>query len=274
MAGMGLLGLLSENISGYLPEVYGLGAPIFALFFVLFAYYMINLDRARGGSTSKDDTQVGLKLVLFGFMMASVMLVANGIEYFAMYILNGFKGGTGVFKVALPPIIVGAAIVALIRQMLLPRTNAATATEPEKMMYGALALLYGLMALLAMSELVTGLFQDVPWNRNSMSFSSLIVGGLITGYAILRLGVRSGWVAPPPPPMAPPQQSSGMPPQGGGYPPQGGGYPPQGGGYPPQGGGYPPQGGGYPPQGGGYPPQGGGGYNPQGGQGGQGGYGR
>jgi hypothetical protein len=249
-----------------LPAIIGMAAPFVALLFVVFGYFMVTLDRARDGSLSKDDGQVGVKLVLHSFILMGIMMAAGGVTTLVHYVFSGFKGGSGPIKQSIPSIAIGAVAVVVASKAFLTRTNNGTHRQIERFMLGALALVYLGMALMMLDLFVTGLINDMPWEANSGSFAVGVVSTLVSLFAIIRLGSISGWVAPAPPPPPPPQQSQGMPPGGGGYPPQGGGYPPQGGGYPPQGGGYPPQGGGYPPQGGGYPPQGGG-YPPQGGYG-------
>jgi hypothetical protein len=254
--------LLREGTSSGLLAAIGMAAPFIAILFVVIAYFMITWDRARATSPSKDDTQVGIKLVLYALMLTALMMAVGGVTSLVQVIFTGVKGGAAQIKPVIPPIIVGGAGFFLILKALLPRTNSATLHQPERYFLGAISVIYGAIALFSLDELLSGLIQDQPWDHNAGAFAGTILSGVVAMFGIMRLGARSGWVAPTPPappPMQNPQQSQGYPPQGGGYPPQGGGYPPQGGGYPPQGGvGYPPQGGGgYPPQGGGYPPQGG-----------------
>lgn len=233
--GYGLLSVLGEGISGYLPMALYFGAPLLTMLFVVFSYWFLNLGAGKEGA-AKDD-QVGIKLVLFAFLFSAILIASFGVNGIAYWVMNGFKEPGPTMKGLMPPIIVGGLVFVVVRQLLLPRTNNATAHGPERMMLGALGVIWGVVAIFALGEFLSGLFRNAPWERNSAAFATLVVGILVTGYAVVRLGSLSGWVAPTPP--APPaQQSSGMPPQGGGYPPQGGGYPPQGGGYPPQGGGY------------------------------------
>ena len=257
------MGLLEAMAMGGGNPMTIIGA-VAAVVFVGVAYIIITIDRMRATSPSKDDTQVGLKLVLFGLILAGVQLVAAGATSFLSSAFGGFKGGSMPVRAAIPPIIVGVAVIAVMLKMMLPRTNWTTHKQPERYLVGALGIQFGVMAILGVSGLLNGLFLEAPWAYTSSSLASTVVSAAIAFLAVTRLGAASGWTQPPPPVMqAPPQAGPGYPPQGGGYPPQGGGYPPQGGGYPPQGGGYPPQGGGYPPQGGGgYPPQGGGGGYP------------
>jgi len=249
-----------EAILEKLPSLIGAFA---AVLFVGAAYFLLTLDRARANSLSKDDTQAGLKIVLFGVVLAGVIMAAGGTDQLLTYVFGGFKGGSGPIKMAIPPIVVGALTVLIVLKVVLPRTNAATQRQAERYFLGALAIEFAVFGLANLQGFLSGLFTDMPWGMNAGNISGAVIGAAVLFFSLGRFGAISGWTAPvAPPPMQ-------HPPQGGGYPPQGGGSPPQGGGYPPQGGGYPPQGGGgYPPQGGGgYPPQGGGGYPPQGGYG-------
>ncbi len=238
-----------------------------AVAFVVLSYLVLTVDKLRATSTSKDDTQIGLKLVLFGVLFGGVLFASGGAIKLVSYVLSPFKGGAAPIKALLPDLLVGAAVVFGVSMLLLPRTNTATAKQPERFFLGGLALGFLVAAMGALDGVLDGLINDRGWGSTSGALAGLAVSGAIGLIALTRFGSLSGWTMPPPRPVAPqmpPQQGGGYPPQGGGYPPQGGGYPPQGGGYPPQGGGYPPQGGGgYPPQGGGYPPQGGGGYPPR-----------
>ncbi len=236
-----------------------------AFIFVGAAYFIITLDRQRATSPSKDDTQVGLKLVLYGLILAGVSLAVAGATNFLAFVFSGAKGGSLPIRAAFPPILVGIGVVAVVAKVLLPRTNAATQRQPERYLLGSLALQYGVFAILGISGVLNGIFLEYPWMMTSSSLASTIFSSAVGYLALNRFGATSGWTMPQPPPPMPMQ----YPPQGGGQPP--GGYGAPGGGLPPQGGGgFPPQGGGgYPPQGGGgYPPPGGGGYPPPGGGGG------
>jgi hypothetical protein len=230
-----------------------------AIGFIGISYFLLTIDRGRATSPSKEDTQAGIKVVLFALCLMGIGMAAGGLEVLLGSVLGGMKGGSGIIKQEIPPIAVGAVTTVFVLKALLPRTNAATQKQAERYFLGVLAAQYGITALIAVNQLLTGLFTSAPWEQNAVFLAMTAISGAILFLAISRFGALSGWTQPVAAPMAPPPQ----------YPPQGGGYPPQGGGYPPQGGGYPPQGGGgYPPQGGGgYPPPGGGGYPPQGGYG-------
>jgi len=241
-----------------------------AVIYIGASYFIITLDRTRANSPSKDDTQVGIKLVIWAFIIAGVGLTAAGVDSILSFALGGFKGGSLAIRAALAPIIVGAGVVVLFGIVFLGKTNNGTQKQPERYALGMMGFVYGIQALFELTQVINGVFVSATWGDISGGLAGGVIHGAIGFLAILMLGARSGWTGPAPPRMPMPGQAPGFP-QGGGYPPQAGGYPPQGGaGYPPQGGaGYPPQGGGgYPPQGGGgYPPQGGGGYPPQGGGG-------
>ncbi len=227
--------------------------------FVALGYFFILLDR-REDRPSKDDKQVGSKLVLWAFILAGIAMILGGVDTLITFVLGGFKlngmKGFGQVKMPLAGIISGVVVAGAFGLLFLPRTNNSTAQQVERYAMGLLALAAGLVAILALNSIIVGLFAGFKWATMHPALAHLVVFGATAAFALSRHGAASGWTAPPPRPTMPTP----------GYPQQGGGYPPQGGGYPPQGGGYPPQGGG------GYPPAGGGGYPPQGGGGG--GYGR
>jgi len=62
-----------------------------AFLFVGAAYFIITLDRQRANSPSKDDTQVGLKLVLYGLMLAGISLAVAGVTGFLAFVFSGAK---------------------------------------------------------------------------------------------------------------------------------------------------------------------------------------
>lgn len=238
-----------------------------AVLYVFGGYLAITIDRGRATSPSKDDTQVGLKLVLMGLALAGLAMAVVNVETLVAMMLGGFHEFVAVVKGSVTGIVVGGGVAVGIVFGLLPKTNFSTARQPERFALGLLALEYGLMAIVAVYGTLSGILFSASWAETSNSFAGTVVYGAVGFLALVRFGARSGWVTPPPAPRPMPMAPPGYPPPGGGYPPpQGGGYPPQGGGgYPPQGGGgYPPQGGG---GGGGYGPQGGGGggYGPPGG---------
>jgi len=261
-----------EEIGAMMSMLPTVGAIAIAPSFVIFGYWFLVFFDRREDRASKDDKQLGTKLVLWGFILGGVIGVLGGADQLVSFVFSGFKGGFPAIKGALAGIVSGALVAGAFGILFLPRTNNATQPQIERFSMGLLGLGTGLAAIAALSALISSVFFAKGWRTDiAPNLSHLAVFGAAAGFAVLRHGKLSGWSEPVRPQM--PQAPAGYPPaQGGGYPPaQGGGYPPQGGGYPPQGGGYPPQGGGgYPPQGGGgYPPQGGGGYPPQGG-----GYGR
>lgn len=240
---------------GIMSAVGGAEGMAIAAAYVAGVYFILTLDRQRANSPSKDDTQVGIKLVLFGLLIAGVMLASGGLTKLLAFALGGFKGGAGPIKQALPPILVGGAVIAGLALALLPRTNHTTNRQAERFALGTLGVFFGIQAIDKINDVLVNLFGSAPWAQTSEPLAAFLVAGLVGIVSIFRLGSLSSWTAP-----VRPQQQYMPPNQGqGGYPPQQQygqqqGY--QQPGYPPQGGGYPPQGGG------GYPPQGGGGYPP------------
>jgi len=237
----GLSDLLGVSASSFF-----LGAPAF----LAAAYFFLIWDSRRADSPNKDDGQVGLKLVLYFFIIVGVGFAAGGVATVLNYVLGAAKAGTPVLKQGLAGLIAGVVPIFAVAVVLLPRTNFRQYTRAARLAYGFMAAVGGFMSLLSLQTLVNQLIMSAPWAMTSGQLANLIVFAGIGFFSLFRLGSLSGWSTPVrPSPMAPGQ----------GYPPQSGGYPPQG--YPPQG--YPQgYGGGYgSPQGGGYPP--GGGYQPR-----------
>lgn len=202
------------------PEI----APIFAAAFVVVGYLVIAL-RGMG----KDDPQVGLKLVLFGLLLACIQLAARGASDFLGFALGGFKGGSTVAKEALPPIIVGGVIGWVIAKLQLARTNHATHRQIERFFLGTVGAIYGAGAIVSVDAALTAIFTDAAWRHTAHGLATTAVVGALAVYAISRFGALSGWsvpvTAPLPPPPAPPPANVTPPPIGYGPPPSDGGNP-------------------------------------------------
>jgi hypothetical protein len=170
---------------------------------VVVGYLYIAIDRNRANSTTKDDTQVGIKLVLFALTMVGIGLAAGGLQSILGYALGGFKGGGGPLKLYLPPVIVGAVVVLVMLLALLPRTNAATQKQPERFFLGILALVYGGASILSLNTLLQAVFTSAGWPAMAGAIASLVVNAAIGFMALIRFGAVSGWKAPvaamPPP---------------------------------------------------------------------------
>jgi hypothetical protein len=253
-----------------------LAQVVSALFFVG-AYFYGVWDNRKAAEDASDD-QIMLKVVLFTLAIGALGIAAAGLDTLISAAATGAKD-TGLYKMGTAKLVSGAAVLAGIAMVLLPRTNNLKFPLIFRVALGFVGTAAGLAAILAFEQFATNMIAgEGEWANKAQPLGGLITMGGIAFASIRHLGQMSGWTAPVRPVAAAPVQQhapqasggypqpggpmQGMPPQGGGYPPQG---MPQGGGYPPQGGGYPPQGGGYPPQGGGYPPQGGqgGGYPPR-----------
>ena len=246
-----------EDVGQMMSMLPTVGAIAIAPAFVILGYWFLTFWDRREDRASKDDKQLGTKLVLWGFILGGVVGVLGGADQLITFVFSGFKGGFGAIKGALSGIVSGAVVAGAFGMLFLPRTNNATQPQIERFAMGLLGLGTGLAAIAALSGLIQSVFFAKGWRTDiAPNLSHLAVFGAAAGFAVLRHGKLSGWTEPVRPQM--PSAPAGYPPAQGGA-----GYPPQGGGYPPQGGGYPPQGGGYPPQGGGYPPQGGGGGYPR-----------
>jgi peptidoglycan biosynthesis protein MviN/MurJ (putative lipid II flippase) len=209
-----------------------------ALAFVAVAYLVITLDRRRDGSPSRDDTQVGIKLVLWAIIAMAVVQAAGGIHQLLAFILGGFKGWKAD---PLATMITGGGIAAVVFLLLLPRTNNLERPQVERYGVGLIGVLAALLATAWLDSFLGTLLAGAKWGTIATGLAGTGVYGGLAVLALFRLGGMSGWRAipkAPPMPMQPPMTGQPMPPPGTGMPPLGGGYPPQGGGgYPPQGGG-------------------------------------
>jgi hypothetical protein len=260
---MDTLFTLVPGASGILLSSLAVLAPAF----VVAGYLAILLDRRRDGSASKDDRQVGLKLVFYALALAGLAITATGAFVLLSYVLSGFKGGTDPIKRALAHLISGGAVFAGTVLVLLPATNTKDFPQVERFAIGTVGTIAGLGAVMALNGFVTGLFTGEGWTSTAGHLAELLVCGGAAFVAISRHGTLSGWTAPTraaaqpaagyPYPGQQAQPGYGQPGYQQGYPPAAGAYGQQG--YPQQQGGYPPTGSGYPPQGtggsGGYPPR-------------------
>ena len=141
-------------------------APVAAIAFVFVGYVMVTIDRTRATSPSRDDYQVGLKLVLFGLLLAGVQLLASGVSGFLGFALSGFKGGSTVAKMTIPPIIVGGLTMLGIEKGLLPRTNRGLFRQAERYFLGAVGASFGAIAILQLDLMLTNLFVDGSWGTH------------------------------------------------------------------------------------------------------------
>jgi len=210
-----------------------------ASMFVVVSYVVITLDRRREGSPNRDDTQVGIKLVIFALMITAVLTAAHAAQLLLGFILGGFKGGWKAMRDPFASMIAFGGPAVALYLLFLPRTNYTERPAAERMAVGAVAAIAGAVALTGLDAFLRFLLAGADWAFISAGLASVGVWGGVAVLAILRLGALSGWRVMMPrapqmpmmPPMSgpmgqPPQQ--GMPPLGGGYPPQqGGGWPGQ-----------------------------------------------
>lgn len=213
-------------------------SPLFVVpLFVLIAYVVLTFERRREGSPTRDDGQLGIKVLLFALLAGAVLAAAAGAEALLAFILGGFKGGWSGVRGSLATVLaLGGAAVA-VYLLLMPRTNHLEKPQVERLAIGMIAAIAGASALTGANVFVGSLLATAPWGEIAAGLASVGVWGGVAVLAIVRLGSMSGWRSVPRVPQMPMMQ----PPMMGGQPPQQG-MPPLGGGYPPQGGGgWPPQ---------------------------------
>jgi hypothetical protein len=222
---------MTDELAGLAPLL--IGAAMVHLY-VLGGYLAILIDRGRPDSPNRDDRQVGLKLVLIGLLLFGLVSAINGVERIVSMMLGGFHDFVPVIKTSIVAVLVGGGVAAVIGFVVLPRTNLATARQPERFALGLLSVVYGVVAIFGVSATLNDLLQSAAWAETSSSLALAAISGAVAFIAITRFGARSGWTTPP---VAMPPMQQQPPPGlgGGGYPPpqapQGGGYygPPPGG---------------------------------------------
>jgi len=173
-------------------------------------YFYLFWDRRRDDSKNKDDGQVGLKVIIYSFLLFTLVLGAQGLNDVLQFLLAGAKN-TPQIKTGLANLLAGGALFAAAWFMLLPRTNAKDYPQTERYAIGAVALGAGLTTFAAFNGLLTSLFTGANWKLTSSGhFAHLIVWGALAFLALFRLGQMSNWTAP--------ARMSSMPP---GFPPAG-----------------------------------------------------
>lgn len=266
-----------------------------AVIMVAACYFFTFWDRRREDCPDAEDTQLGLKLLLYGFLMIALAYAASGLHSVLFFLLSAAKPSF-LIKGGLGSLIAGGAVFGLVFAVFLKRTNAQTYDRVERWTLAFVAAAAGAAAVTAFYELLTGLFTSRAWRLhasdaegaakllatlkmgkavNASYLAELLVFGPLAFLALSRFGAVSGWTIPV---RQAPMQGFQQPAPGQGYPQgqmqQQGSQPQQPYGQqpaPPQGGGFP---GGGQQGGGGFPgggQQGGGGF-PGGGQQGGGGF--
>jgi hypothetical protein len=223
---------MTDELAGLMPLLIGVGV---VHLYVFGGYLAILIDRGRPDSPSKDDRQVGLKLVLIGLLLFGLVTAINSVERIVAMMLGGFHDFVPIIKASIVGVLVGGGVAAVIGFVVLPRTNLASARQPERFALGMLSLVYGVVAIFGLSATLNDLIQSAAWAETSSSLALAAISGGVAFVAITRFGARAGWTVPPAA-MPPMQQQPPPGLGGGGYPPPqgGGGYygPPPGGGNP------------------------------------------
>lgn len=223
---------IADELLGMLPTLLGAGT---AIAFVFAGYLAIALDRLRADSPNRTDTQVGLKLVLVGFVLAGTIIAIGYTERVVAMMLGGFHDFVSVVKLAVPGVLVGAGVAMVVGYSLLPRTNASTSHQVERFALGWLGVVYGVRAMYGLVAMFDDVVIGTAWAETSSSLATAGIGSAVALLSVMRLGQRSGWSSAPPapatapqppqpPPVAPQAPQAPQTPQGGGYysPPSGG----------------------------------------------------
>jgi hypothetical protein len=178
------LGLLGNAAN---PAVMGIPA------FAVLGYFYILLDRRREDSLSKGDGQVGIKLVLCGFVLLGLATAATGVVGLLNFILSGFKE-TGMLKAAFAGIVSGAAIAGLSFALGVRRTNTDKFPQVARFSAAIVALGAGLMAASSFTTLINALFLGGGWEGIRVSLSPLVTFGALAVGSLMMHARMSGVV--------------------------------------------------------------------------------
>jgi hypothetical protein len=205
-------------------SAFGGGGTVSAMLvgvFLVLGYFAVLIDRRREGSPSRDDNQVGIKLVLYGVAIVAMLMVVGGLQRLFEYVLGGFKP-IEVLKQAGAALVAGGFVALGVIALALPRTNARAMPQVERYAWGLIALYTGITAVFALHLVVEGVFMSQPWAQIAGFLAQLFAYGVVTILAIARLGRLSSWGAATSAGYAGQQgyQQQGYQ-QGGSYPQQG-----------------------------------------------------
>ena len=221
---------MNDTLSGLVGG--GAVAPTIVGLFIVLGYFAVVLDRRRDTSPSRDDTQVGIKLVLFALVITGLLIVVGGLQELFAWVLGGFKPMEKL-KAAGANLVAGGFVALGVVALALPRTNSRSMPQVERMALGVIALYTGITMIGALNDVIRSVFMGEPWPKIAGSLSQLFANALVAILAIARLGRLSSWGAQA---AAPPYQQPGGFPSGQGYGQQGYGQQyGSGGGFPPQG---------------------------------------
>src|SRR5262245_41817984 len=136
-------------MNDFLSALGGSPAPTLVAAFLALGYFAVLIDRRREGSPSAADTQVGIKLVLYGLAITGVLLVVTGLEHLFQFVLGGFKP-TETLKQAGADLVAGGFVALGVLALALPKTNARSMPQVERFAWGVIALYTGLISVFAL----------------------------------------------------------------------------------------------------------------------------
>ena len=170
----------------------GAVTPTIVGLFIVLGYFAVVIDRRRDNSSSRDDHNVGVKLVLFALVIAGVLILVGGLQQLFAWAFGGFKA-TDQLKEAAANFVTGGFVVMTLIVFALPRTNSRTAPQVERFALGVIALFTGLTTIGALNDVIRFVFMGEQWPKIGGSLAQVIAHALVAGLSIARLGRLSNW---------------------------------------------------------------------------------
>ncbi len=176
-----------------MPDVMpGPGAEIFgALGLTLsVAIYLRLVWHKHSDPEAAGDDQLGVKTFSATLAITGVLMAAAGLNDLLGAILTWGEIKMAL-QLSLPQVLVGAAVLGFISQVYLPRTNHEQYPKAMRLTAGAIATIAGVMAVAALSKVITGLFM-LEWKPIARALASTAVSGGIAAGALVVLSKLSG----------------------------------------------------------------------------------
>lgn len=136
------------------------------------------------------DDQLGVKTFCATLALTGVLMAGAGLTRLLGEILT-WGAVKMALQVALPQVLVGAAVLGFVSQVYLPKTNHEQYPKAMRLTAGAIASIAGVVAVVSLAGVLTGVF-TAEWTPIAKSLSSTVVAGGAAAGALVVLSRLSG----------------------------------------------------------------------------------
>ncbi|GEM_PF-4255409 len=159
--------------------------------FAVLLYVLLVWDATRPYSYSASDGQIGLKVVLYTFLLLGILVAAeglNGVFHFFVTLNDASRLKSGIAGAA-----TGGGTLLLLGLFVLPRTNWKVFPKSTRAALGAAALTSGFTVIAAIHDTLVRVLTSAPWEQTSGSMTRVVAFGPITFVSFVLLGKLSQW---------------------------------------------------------------------------------